>query len=917
MENRLPGAVGGQPPDSICHDPQRPQTPPAGKLRRTALRFFAGRKSICMLPSFFVGKGKGQTRGLSKMGVSKSQTYDGVSRACWEDKGSGDMTSADFEFHNPNGPTGQLGKSQSLPRQKRGLRGLLSSIRKHRKNKNVELEKNEMFEMSSGETKPVTVPTPEGQEVRAGHVQEVHAEPVDSRSDFTDEMSTIKESSVSENQMSLKSVEEERGENQEKSGLVIYRQPLSAESEMSRLAELRNEMPKCELPTMSTSSDNLVFGDVSSLKSFDSLTGCGDIIADQDDVSIAESSVSGERGSRNATKRTSCLVTYQGGGEEMATPDEVDNEYLSSLWESEGSEVCYLPSEETISPDQPISSSQVTSSSGNTGTSLSGVTETDILTPQSDQQGSVPNSDEGYYESTTPGAEEEIRECPLQDRLPRDSYSGDALYELFEPDDRLLSPPLTLKDPRGFAGENKSKGDFLYALTSAALETGVMETEEERLSKIQHALLCCELQGLRNPSKDTLDCGESVYGDSASHDGKERSAAQEEGQQQNCRTHALTETPFNGGHLQHKNFYNPSDSRLASQTSSPLQDAGEYFEQEECDVSDDSPFPPTRGCGQSHEDLMVCFSQALVDFTKNSRRYRNSTESLDGSESSSPFGPSLSALPAIVTFDVVDMENEGECEQAELEEEQEVLSSPYEAFEDDECYLQQDAFAECDQRTLDAYERSLLLSNAWGIASLPRHLSYGRPHPPVPAPLALNRRSRSLDTDNLKFQSDELYSLDKATGSCQERKNSPETEECLSVAERGWMYSWESDSSSPQKHQRPLQDATQTKVPQNCTTGREALVRPSHLPVQAPYRSSVARVVTTSTDGDGSPIGGNYSYPCSYPPAGGHWKSHPATINQGIPHHRSDQSQAAREISAIDRWTDAELGSAVAQKRHK
>lgn len=982
-----PGAAGGgRPSDTVTPGAQSPQTPPAGKLRKTAFKFFGGRKSICMLPSFFVGRGKSQGRWSSKMGVTKSQTYDGVSRACWEDgvRGGGDVTSAEFEFHNPNGSSdlhkGQesFSKSQSLPRQRRGLRGLFSSIRKHRKSKSIaEAEKNEMLEMSSGETVPGRLASlgrhgdDNGSESHVG-LLEPHVPVEPSGGDLArfpaagaDACATEEPLVPEKLRSKAEAGEEEEGEKsgdeyeageeterKRKGSLFTYRQPLSADSEMARLAELHADLPEGDPPATSTSTDNLVFGDVSSLKSFDSLTGCGDIIADQDDVSVAESSVSGERGSRNAGKRSSCLVTYQGGGEEMATPDEVDNEYLHSLWESEGSEVCYLPSEQTVSPsstpDQPTSSFHVTTStSGNTSTSPLGVTETvitptDLLTPQSDRQGSVPNSDEGYYDSTTPGADEETRERPQQERLPRDSYSGDALYELFEPDDRLLSPPLPSKDSRGLLGGNKSKGDIFYSFASAASESGAMETEEERLSKIQHALLCCELQNLRNPSKDQRPyCSDRLYGDASPPEGKYKSSEEGEHHQSGSGplrgSQALNEALSHAGsQVQRRTLYGPTaDSRLSTQVSkaaSLVKDAVLYSKQERCGAPDDGPLPPTRGCSQSQEELMVCFSQALVDFTKNTRLYRNSTESLDGSESSSPFGPSLSALPAIVTFDVVDMENEGESEQPELVEEEEELASPFEAFEDDGCYLQQDAFAECDQRTFDAYEQSFLLSNAWGITSLPRHLSLGRPCPPVPAPLALNRRSRSLDTDSLELQTSELYASlishgRKMAASLHRRKNSADLGDLCDVVhqERSWRQGRGCDSDSSQKdasvsqqQQRSLRATPWTeKLPSRSSSGGQPTVRPSHLPLQVAYpNSSGAQILHVGAEGDVLAGGRSDQFPCNHPP-GGQWKVRPVGITQGIPHHQSDQSEAAREITTKSRRTEMEVGfSTAAPKRN-
>lgn len=940
-----------------------------------------------MLPSFFVGRGKSQGRWSSKMGITKSQTYDGLSKTCWDDsiRGGGDVTSPEFEFHNPNNSSDlhkvqeSYAKAQSLPRQKRGLRSLFSSIRKHRKSKsNTEAEKNEMLEMSSGEIVP-------GKLTNLGCHGDINDSksrldllepevPMESNcSDFrklsaadtvtcTMEKTLVPEESTSKGKAGEEEEEEKSSdeyqdiaedvkERKKKGSLVTYRQPLSADSEMARLAELPADLPEGDMPTISTSTDNLIFGDVSSLKSFDSLTGCGDIIADQDDVSVAESSVSGERGSRNAGKRSSCLVTYQGGGEEMATPDEVDNEYLHSLWESEGSEVCYLPSEQIVSPsstpDQPTSSFHVTTStSGNTSTSPLGITETvitptDLLTPQSDRQGSVPNSDEGYYDSITPGADEDIRERPQQERLPRDSYSGDALYELFEPDDRLLSPPLPSKDNRGSLGGNKIKGDILYAFTSSALESGAMETEEERLSKIQHALLCCELQNLRNPSSDQqVYCSDHLYSDANSlvegrYNNSEEEAHRQSGSRPLQGSQLLNEVlSHSGGQVQHRILYGHSaDSRLSTQVSKAASlgnDAVLYSKQERCNAIDDDSLPPIRGCSQSQEELMVCFSQALVDFTKNTRIYCNSTESLDGSESSSPFGPSLSALPAIVTFDVVDMENEGESEQPELVEEEEELASPFEAFEDDGCYLQQDAFAECDHRTFDAYEQSLLLSNAWGIASLPRHLSLGRPCPPVPAPLALNRRSRSLDTDSLELQTSELYASivshsHKMAASFHRRKNSADIGELgdMIPQERTWRHGRDCEFNSSQKdssmikQQRFLRASPLRETLSSSSSSCQPAVRPSHLPLHAAYpNSSGEQILQINAEGHVSPGGHSDQYTYNHPP-GGQWKSRPVGITQGITHHQSDQSEATREIKTKNRRTEMEVGfSSATPKRN-
>ncbi|KAL1273968.1 hypothetical protein QQF64_026782 [Cirrhinus molitorella] len=937
------GAKGGLQSDSVSHDTPQPQSPPSVKTRKTAFRFFGGRKSICVLPSFFGGRGRSQRKGASKTGVTKSQTYDGVSRTCWEDlgRGSSEVASGDFEFcpsSDPQKSQEDHGKSQSLPRQRRGLRGLFSSIRRHRKNKNVELEKREALEMSSSfraETVPGALSSVSDRSDNNGDSQGDELVPdvpnktagsecelLLAATECTKDATLVPEkrrSRVEVDKRKRAKEEENKGEEKQsgkREGLTTYHQPLSAESELDRLAEQNVDVPDGEPAAVSCSSENLVFGDVSSLKSFDSLTGCGDIIADQDDVSVAESSVSAERGSRNAGKRSSCFVTYQGGGEEMATPDEMDADYLQSLWESETSnEVCYVPSDRgsdspSLTPDQQISSIRATSTSSPLGITETALTPVDLLSPQSDRQESVPNSDEGYYDSTTPGMEEESRERPHQERLPRDSYSGDALYELFEPDDRLLSPALPPKDGHPFVGATlqaeKSPANPLYVLASSDLETGTMETEEERLSKIQHALLCCELQSLRSPSKDKhLFHADCFYDDSSLPAGNGKMVLEEVINQ--CypqspqRSQAVKEpVPLSRGQIQGTPLFAlHADSGFSLQVTETTR--------RQPQSEDQSPILSTRGCSQSQEELMVCFSQALVDFTKNTRLYRNSTESLDGSESSSPFGPSLNALPAIVTFDVVDMENEGECEQqTELVEEEEELASPYEPFEDDGCYLQQDAFAECDQRTFDAYEQSLLLSNAWGIASLPRHLSLGRPCPPVPAPLALNRRSRSLDTDSLEFQTSEIYTTvtnyDSKGAAFLQRRTADSSDMALPrqpcrVSIDSWRRGYGRDSSNSSQ-QEP-------KLPQ---VGHSS-VRPSHLPLKNNCRNRNLPTAARA-DGDGEILfgGGDALYPCSYPPTGVQWKNRPVGVTQGVPHLRSEQLADHREIPIKNRRGELEGG---------
>ncbi|KFU91152.1 APC membrane recruitment protein 1, partial [Chaetura pelagica] len=336
-----------------------PQQPP-GKLKKTAFKLFGGKRSICTLPSFFGGRNKGQGKAASKKGLSKCKTHDGLSGAAY-DKGDGVQLESPLEGSRDSHPC-PLPSSQSA---------------------HVAIDTSAKFDFGQQDSSP------------PGSIEGCEKKPNGDKS-FP----------------------------RPKKGLKGFFNSIRRHR--------KSKVPECEktqLPEWTGDSEqagkapDLILGDATSLKSFDSLTGCGDDIAEPD---ITESTISVER-SREAAKRSSCLVTYQGGGEEMAIPEEAE-EYLHQIWNG------------NVAGDRTYEA-QVSSSSLEThasheveahpylGDAMDGV---DLLTPQSDQQESAPNSDEGYYDSTTPGPEDEAGDGLSEikkDRLPRDSYSGDALYE--------------------------------------------------------------------------------------------------------------------------------------------------------------------------------------------------------------------------------------------------------------------------------------------------------------------------------------------------------------------------------------------------------------------------------------------------------------------------------------------------------
>lgn len=227
-----------------------------------------------------------------------------------------------------------------------------------------------------------------------------------------------------------------------------------------------------------------MFTDVTSLKSFDSLTGCGDIIADpEEDSGNGGSVTSSGTGSSNGglhvsaercspakpplppqvtglismsaytpshhricpptkTPQGSGIVAYMGGGEEMASPEGVDDADMQGLWHmlpqkgEDSPALPHLPTRQDKRPPQVKSlglSKIPVSGSSRVGKQQQQLTRPSPPPIVKDLQ-DVPPSDEGYWDSPTPGPEDEDSGFLQRDGLPRDSCSGDALYDLYDLD---------------------------------------------------------------------------------------------------------------------------------------------------------------------------------------------------------------------------------------------------------------------------------------------------------------------------------------------------------------------------------------------------------------------------------------------------------------------------------------------------
>lgn len=793
----LPEQLSQGSPDDITEEPPTETTTvkphKSGRFKRTALTFFGVRKSICILPSFFGGRSKSQSKWPSKKGLTKSRTHDGLSHD--DNLRSVYSSAGDFEYCSHRDSAVELHascrsecshtdqKSLTLTRQKKGLRGLFSSFKYHRNHRNAGLDKGEMIAM----TAPMcTKEVPVVQHNTNLLVTEcLGSEPdvpnfADDKCDLPlgleciDSDVTTVEKRVEQESPKSRLDDQLVGEQTEEVNF-----PVVCPDELEEIPRDHSEPcltmsePILKLPTPAGSSEqlNLIFGEVASLKSFDSLTGCGDIIAEQEDDSITESTVSGDR-NRSGGKRASCFLTYQGGGEDMASPEDLDEECLQDFWRNNASEeMCSTCNQEhtdltadlTTSHNMDLLNSKSEQQASGIDASMA-----DVLTPQSEHQESVPNSDEGYYDSTTPGPEEaqDKAEGQTADRMPRDSYSGDALYELFAPDESLVSPHYESKSKLPALNQCECLGDASDDVDSAFVP------DINRLHLSAEVYKVHSFHERPSPRSKSPELAQNLVGWS------------EMGANKNCKSNPKPQTSGNKSNtspdlLDNKenvvvSVENRKKSMTAAEgekrhstlsfgsTSDP--DFETFCEPKEQHLEENKPVAlPYRNkssqsaavCASELDDgQTVSFSQALVDYTKHSQMLSNLPNNTDDLERNSAFTPHMQALPTIVTFDVVDMHNEGEYDEQIHMELEEDMSSPYQEFE--ESYLQKDAFAELDYQMLDLYDQNLV-SNTWAVASLPRHLGLTRVTQSMSHPLSLDRRSRSLDTESLELKMPDAY----------------------------------------------------------------------------------------------------------------------------------------------------------------
>ncbi|XP_036313560.1 APC membrane recruitment protein 2 isoform X1 [Pipistrellus kuhlii] len=530
--------------------------PPSGKINKAAFKLFKKRKSGGTMPSIFGVKNKGDGKGAGPPpGMVRSRTHDGLAEVAvleggrkeeprggvdgggggggGGDGGGGRPTPAPPRAAGPGAGSlagGSVAKSHSFfsllkkngrpehgrgdaadagkagGKQKRGLRGLFSGVRWHRKDKrakegaragglglappgsltaSLECVAEEAPRAARAPDSPRgdAPPEPAGEPGGAGEPAPAPApaeRPEGPRCPEAEGPGVPAASAApGEDAAGRRRAQDarappERGAGQVRTaadasrtgGAPAQTVPL-VDSDCGGGRASAVPDPSSVDPPSDPSTDRicLMFSDVTSLKSFDSLTGCGDIIADQEDEAgpSCDKHAPGT-GKPVASKKNPSVVAYQGGGEEMASPDGVDDTCLQEFWD-----MLSQTEDQGQGPQEGLAKAAAAALDAKTAPEVSKDARGEIAKEvssvkrrrlnripieahpkeepkhlQKEQQEGVPNSDEGYWDSTTPGPEEDGTGSSggKKAAIPRDSYSGDALYDLYaDPDGSPAAPP--------------------------------------------------------------------------------------------------------------------------------------------------------------------------------------------------------------------------------------------------------------------------------------------------------------------------------------------------------------------------------------------------------------------------------------------------------------------------------------------
>ncbi|XP_005337633.3 APC membrane recruitment protein 2 isoform X2 [Ictidomys tridecemlineatus] len=397
---------------------------PSGKINKAAFKLFKKRKSGGTMPSIFGVKNKGDGKSSGPTGMVRSRTHDGLAEVVVlegskkEEPRAGGDSGGGRGGGRPNpGPPRAAGT---------GVGSLAnSSVAKSHSFFSL-LKKNGRSENGKGDPAEAS---------KAGGKQKRGLKGIFS--------------SMRWHKKDKRGKEEEKEAHAAGQGSLILPGSLTASLEC-----VKEETPRaaCEPETPSQDAPR-------------DPAGCGDIIADPEEEAgpSCDKHAPGP-GKPVLSKKNPSVVAYQGGGEEMASPDEVDDTYLQEFWDmlsqtedqgsgpQEGAAKAAAALETKVVPE---TSKDARSGEASKDVSLVKRRRLNRIPIEShpkeqpkhpekekEQPEGVPNSDEGYWDSTTPGPEEESASSGKKAGIPRDSYSGDALYDLYaDPDGSPAVPP--------------------------------------------------------------------------------------------------------------------------------------------------------------------------------------------------------------------------------------------------------------------------------------------------------------------------------------------------------------------------------------------------------------------------------------------------------------------------------------------
>uniref|UniRef100_M3ZEQ8 APC membrane recruitment protein 2 n=1 Tax=Xiphophorus maculatus TaxID=8083 RepID=M3ZEQ8_XIPMA len=477
---------------SDCVEPPvAPQcdTQPAGKINKAAFKLFGKRRTGSGMASFFSFRNKA----AANAELVRSKTHDGLTGSNNEAVGQRGEGLTSLEA----GPVRSLSKSLSffsflrrgsfrtsenggtgIVRRGRGLKGFFSSMRWRRKEKTSEAEGEEVEGKKARDTDATESETLKDITLTLEPPPHHHQEDCASAETGSNlQASDTPTTSVTMTPTHCVAMPGPSGEPDSPFPYTPTDSPLrpsiqKAKASISSLTPSLTTPPldRCSIGDQPSEPSvdrlcSILFTDVTSLKSFDSLTGCGDIIADADE----EGPGGNVPPPPQQHSAGSGVVAYMGGGEEMASPEGVDDADMQGLWHmlpsaGESSPALprqYQPSSSTLTSTYPPRSNSPSALRPSAQRSAErkapqvkslGLSKIPVVGGAGSRAGKPPLphahgrhpvspgekellSDEGYWDtpSATPTATPD--ESGLQRNqkiaLSRDSCSGDHLYDLY------------------------------------------------------------------------------------------------------------------------------------------------------------------------------------------------------------------------------------------------------------------------------------------------------------------------------------------------------------------------------------------------------------------------------------------------------------------------------------------------------